>query len=244
MIDASFDAAQWADLLWRDGSAPEPTLTVSEWADAHRILPDPSAEPGQWRGRNVFVFGTGTSAHDIAQELHGNGAHVTMVQRSPTLVVNVEPSAQLYDGIYYGDGPTLADRDLINTSFPLPVMKHAHTLLTAKARALKAEGTTIRIYPMRAPAYSVPVWTGKGSHGGGDDVMLAELFSPTKTADKYQRASDQRGGAASILTGIAANHSFRTGETVQIAALVPGLKSPDYPAMPNHTDPVPMLPKG
>ena len=96
------------------------------------------ADPAQWRNRNVFVFGTGTSAHDIAQELHGNGARVTMVQRSPTLVVNVEPSAQLYDGIYYGDGPTLADRDLINTSFPLPVMKQAHKLLTAKARALDA----------------------------------------------------------------------------------------------------------
>ncbi len=96
------------------------------------------AEPAQWKGRNVFVFGTGTSAHDIAQELHGNGAHVTIVQRSPTLVVNVEPSAQLYDGIYYGDGPTRADRDLINTSFPTPVMKQAHKILTAKARALDA----------------------------------------------------------------------------------------------------------
>ncbi len=96
------------------------------------------AEPAQWRDRPVLVFGTGTSAHDIAQELHGNGAQVTMVQRSPTLVVNVEPSAQLYDGIYYGDGPTLADRDLINTSFPLPVMKQAHQQLTAKARALDA----------------------------------------------------------------------------------------------------------
>ncbi len=96
------------------------------------------AEPGQWRGRKVFVFGTGTSAHDIAQELHGNGAVVTMVQRSPTLVVNVEPSAQLYDSVYYGDGPTLADRDLINMSFPLPVMKQAHKLLTDKARALDA----------------------------------------------------------------------------------------------------------
>ena len=110
--------------------------------------------------------------------------------------------------------------------------------------ALKDEGTSIRIYPIRAAAYSVPIWTGKGAHGGGDDVMLAELFSPTKPADKYQRASDHRGGAASILTGIAANHSFRTGETVQIAALVPGLKRPDYPAMPNHTDPVPMPPLG
>ena len=96
------------------------------------------AVPETWRGRNVFVFGTGTSAHDIAQELHGDGAHVTMVQRSPTLVVNVEPSAQLYDGIYYGNGPTLADRDLINTSFPLPVLKQAHKMLTAQARAIDA----------------------------------------------------------------------------------------------------------
>ncbi|MCB4823679.1 flavin-containing monooxygenase [Roseicella aerolata] len=93
----------------------------------------------EWRGKPVFVFGTGTSAHDIAQDLHGNGALVTMVQRSPTLVVNVEPSAQLYDGIYYGPGPTLEDRDLINTSFPRDVMKQAHKLLTAKTRELDAE---------------------------------------------------------------------------------------------------------
>ena len=91
-----------------------------------------------WRGKTVLVFGTGTSAHDIAQDLHGNGAEVTMVQRSPTLIVNVEPSAQLYDGVYYGKGPTLEDRDLINTSFPVPVMKRAHRLLTDKAREYDA----------------------------------------------------------------------------------------------------------
>ena len=91
-----------------------------------------------WRGKKVLVFGTGTSAHDIAQDLHGNGAQVTMVQRSPTLIVNVEPSAQLYDGVYYGKGPSLEDRDLINTSFPVPVMKRAHRLLTDKAREYDA----------------------------------------------------------------------------------------------------------
>jgi hypothetical protein len=37
---------------------------------------------------------------------------------------------------------------------------------------------------------------------------------------------------------------MRTGQPVEIAALVPGLKSPDYPPMPNHTSPVPMPPKG
>lgn len=92
-----------------------------------------------YAGKPVLVFGTGTSAHDIAQDLHGNGARVTMVQRSPTLVTNVEPAAQLYDGIYYGPGPSMEDRDLVNTSVPLEVMKQAHKLLTAKSRELDAE---------------------------------------------------------------------------------------------------------
>jgi cation diffusion facilitator CzcD-associated flavoprotein CzcO len=92
----------------------------------------------QWKARNVYVFGTGTSAHDIAQDLHGNGAHTTIVQRSPTLIVNVEPSAQLYDGVYYGKGPSYEDRDLINVSVPLRVMKKAHRILTDQARELDA----------------------------------------------------------------------------------------------------------
>jgi predicted dehydrogenase len=110
--------------------------------------------------------------------------------------------------------------------------------------AIKSDGTYLRIYPLRAPAYEVKVWTGEGGHGGGDDVMLAELFLREKTADKYQRASDQRGGAYSVLTGVAANHSFLTGKAVTIADLVPGIPLPDYPAMPSHTEPVPMPPRG
>lgn len=92
----------------------------------------------EWRDKPVLVFGTGTSGHDICQDLHGNGARVTMVQRSPTLIVNVEPGAQLYDFVYYGDGPPLEDRDLLNMSYPLPVLKQAHKLITLKARELDA----------------------------------------------------------------------------------------------------------
>ena len=89
---------------------------------------------GQWRERDVLVFGTGTSAHDIAQDLHGSGARVTMVQRSPTLVVNIEPSAQWYDGVYLGAGPSLEDRDLINVSMPLELTKVAHKLITDRVK--------------------------------------------------------------------------------------------------------------
>ena len=34
-----------------------------------------------WRGKNVLVLGVGNSAHDIAQDLHGHGANVKMIQR-------------------------------------------------------------------------------------------------------------------------------------------------------------------
>lgn len=110
--------------------------------------------------------------------------------------------------------------------------------------AVKPGGTYIRIYPLRAPAYEVALWSeGEGGHGGGDSVMLDDLFLPQKSPDKYRRAADQRGGAYSILTGIAANQSIRTGKTVEIADLVRDIGLPNYPVMPNHIDPVPMPPK-
>ena len=121
------------------GTPNIPTIPTLEKFAGTVVHSSKFKDAGRWRGKKVFVFGTGTSAHDIAQELHGNGAEVTMVQRSPTLVTNVEPAAQLYDGIYYGSGPSLADRDLLNTSFPLTVMKQAHKLLTVKSRELDAE---------------------------------------------------------------------------------------------------------
>ena len=43
----------WLDQVWREAIEPEPALTVSAWADAHRILPPTSAEPGPWRTSRV-----------------------------------------------------------------------------------------------------------------------------------------------------------------------------------------------
>jgi len=87
--------------------------------------------------KSVVVFGTGTSAHDICQELQAHGADVTMVQRSPTMIVNVEP-AQLYDKTYLGDGPAIEIRDVLNSSVPLAVTKVAHKLITDEVKKLDA----------------------------------------------------------------------------------------------------------
>jgi phage terminase large subunit GpA-like protein len=45
-----FDGAEELARAWRDGLAPDPALTLSEWADRHRYLsPRDSAEPGRYR---------------------------------------------------------------------------------------------------------------------------------------------------------------------------------------------------
>lgn len=94
------------------------------------------AAGAEWKGKSVIVLGTGTSAHDICQELQAHEAKVTMVQRSPTMVVNVDPSAQLYDKVYLDDGPHIDVRDLLNSGVPLEVMKVSHKLITDEVRKL------------------------------------------------------------------------------------------------------------
>jgi hypothetical protein len=120
-------------------SAPKrPNIPTLEQFKGKVLHTSEFANGAQWRGKHVLILGTGTSAHDVAQDLHGHGAKATLIQRSPTLVVQVEPSAQIYDSVFLGEGPSLDDRDLILTSIPKPVMLATHKLITQKCEALDA----------------------------------------------------------------------------------------------------------
>jgi len=92
-------------------------------------------DAAEWKGRGVLVIGTGNSGHDIAQDLHSNGAEVTLVQRSPTLILNIEPSAQLPYALY-GEGIPLEDCDLITSSMPLALTKESHRAMAEQSRKL------------------------------------------------------------------------------------------------------------
>jgi cation diffusion facilitator CzcD-associated flavoprotein CzcO len=91
----------------------------------------------EWKGKTAIVIGTGNSGHDIAQDLHSSGADVTLVQRSPTLIVSIEPSAQL---VYapYNEG-TLDDNDLIASSMPLALARKSHAMTAEKSKELDQE---------------------------------------------------------------------------------------------------------
>jgi len=106
---------------------------------AGKILHSSQYEDGEaWKGKRALVIGTGNSGHDIAQDLYSSGALVTLVQRSSTLITNVEPSAQLAYAMY-DEGPSLEDCDLIATSIPLAVARKGHILLTQQSKKLDKE---------------------------------------------------------------------------------------------------------
>jgi len=78
---------------------------------------------------------------------------------------------------------------------------------------------TITMKPMFGKPYEVEFTEGKGGHGGGDTVMLNDIFGKPEP-DRFKRAASHVDGAYSILTGIAANKSIASGEPVKVKELL------------------------
>lgn len=89
-------------------------------------------------GKRVAIVGTGNSAHDVAQDLHGHGANVTMLQRGSTTVVDLEPASILPAKIYE-EGYPLEDVDLLGVSTPYPFSLKSSQLMTAQMKELDRE---------------------------------------------------------------------------------------------------------
>ncbi len=86
-------------------------------------------------------------------------------------------------------------------------------------KAEDAMTTTLHLAGQRPE--TIDVWAGKGDHGGADPVMLGYIFDPADSPpDRYGRASSQREGAWSILTGIAANASIAGRGRVDVGRLL------------------------
>ena len=78
-----------------------------------------------WQGKNALILGTGSSANDIALDLHSHGANTTLIQRGSTTVVSINPSARLNEAVWDEGGP-LEDCDLVASSATPPLMVKAY----------------------------------------------------------------------------------------------------------------------
>ncbi len=148
---ATYDAseARWTAVL-RNNDGTERTVRPRHLIFANGLVGKPSMPdlPGlkdfkgevmhtsafssgaDWKGKRALVLGTGTSAHDVAQDLHSNGADTTIIQRGSTTVVSIDPSLTLTYGLY--DGITIDDGDLLSSINTLPVAKRNFKQVTAR----------------------------------------------------------------------------------------------------------------
>ena len=68
------------------------------------------------------------------------------------------------------------------------------------------------------PAQDVKIEAGTGAHGGGDALLLADIFRGPGD-DWLERPADWLGGIRAIAVGMAGNESLRTGMPVKITDL-------------------------
>jgi cation diffusion facilitator CzcD-associated flavoprotein CzcO len=84
-----------------------------------------------WEGKNAFILGTGSSANDIALDLHSHNVNTTLIQRGSTTVVSIDPSARLNEAIW-DEGGLLEDCDLIVSSATPPLIIEAYKGVTKR----------------------------------------------------------------------------------------------------------------
>lgn len=83
----------------------------------------------------------------------------------------------------------------------------------------KLKEKSVKVLPMFGEPYEVEIIEGKGGHGGGDPILLQDLFG-VPAEDEFNRAASHIDGATSILTGIAGNMSLKTGQAVKLDNLI------------------------
>ncbi len=117
-------------LVFANGVAGKPRATTAPGLEDFKgeiVHTHGYTEGSRWRGRNALVLGAGTSGHDIAQDLHGYGANVKLIQRGSITVVSVKAAA-INHALYYDEGLPTADCDLISTSSTYPLLVRGYQL--------------------------------------------------------------------------------------------------------------------
>ncbi|MEV8271684.1 Gfo/Idh/MocA family oxidoreductase [Microbacterium sp. NPDC077184] len=84
--------------------------------------------------------------------------------------------------------------------------------------SLRAEGERLLVQRHWEAAREVEIPDAGGGHGGGDRLLLADVFEGPGD-DPLGRPADWRDGVRSIAVGIAGNRSLETGQAVRVAEL-------------------------
>ena len=91
-----------------------------------------------WTGKRALIIGTGSSANDVALDLHSHGVHTTLIQRGSTTVVSINPSARLNEAVW-NEFEALDDADLVVAAATPPLVIKAYKAVTKRMVELDQE---------------------------------------------------------------------------------------------------------
>lgn len=91
-----------------------------------------------YAGKKAIVIGTGSSANDIALDLHSFNCDTTLVQRGSSTVVSIEPSAKLNYALY-DEGPPVEDCDLLASAVTPPLLIEGYQAAVKRMMELDRE---------------------------------------------------------------------------------------------------------
>lgn len=79
---------------------------------------------------------------------------------------------------------------------------------------------SITLIPEFEAPQTIEPETGKGGHGGGDRLLLNDVFFEDQPPDPLRRRANQVDGTFSVMIGIAAYHSIKRNTPVRIPELI------------------------
>ena len=160
---AVFDEArdEWNVTVLHDGRAltlrPKQLVFATGLSGPARIPPIPGAadfkgeqfhsssfrDARPYSGRRCVVIGADVSAHDVCASLWEAGADVTMVQRSPTIIVRRDSLMNMFGNLYSDkaveNGISADKADLLFASVPLRLLERQQTEVFAELRRQDAD---------------------------------------------------------------------------------------------------------
>lgn len=106
------------------------------------------------------------------------------------------------------------------------VLDPSATPVEQQADQVRPERDRLVVQRHWQPAHEVEIPAGIGGHGGGDQIMLMDVFRADLRLeeDPLGRAADWVDGVRAVAVGIAANESIATGNAVTIADLNLGVE--------------------
>ena len=204
----SFEGAEEILRSWRDGLTPDPALTVSEWADRHRVLSSrASAEPGRYRtDRTPYmrdIMDALSPAHPARRVVFMKAAQVGATEAGNNWIGYV---------IHHAPGPMLAVQPTVELAKRFsrqrvdPLIEESQSL-RERVRPARSRDAGNTMLSKEFPA-GLLVITGANSAVGLRSMPARYLF--LDEVDAYPPSADEEGDPVALAEARTRTFSWRS----------------------------------